>query len=66
MADTSGFYLTQADAARESGANAQLANVRESFERAEKVWRGLAEKAQRVADARQIREASVMTRANAE
>lgn len=67
MADTSSFYLVQADAARKSGEAAQLANVRESFERAEKVWRNLAEKAQRVSDARQQREAdTAISRANAE
>lgn len=67
MADTASFYLVQADAARKSGESAQLANVRDSFERAEKVWRSLAEKAQRVSDARLAREAeSATARAHAD
>ena len=56
MADSYSFYMTQADAARKSGDAAKLENVRESFFRAEGVWRALADKAQRVADARQMRE----------
>ncbi len=63
MADTYSFYMTQADAARQSGEKAELANVRDSFERAEKVWRSLADKAQRVADARQLRESEASIRA---
>lgn len=56
MADNYDFCIVQADAARRSADAAQLDNVRENFERAEKVWRSLADKAQRVADARQVRE----------
>jgi hypothetical protein len=56
MADTYAFYIVQAEAARRSAAAATLDNVRENFERAEGVWRSLADKAQRVADARQQRE----------
>jgi hypothetical protein len=56
MADTYAFYIQQAEAARKSADAAMLDNVRDNFERAEKVWRNLADKAQRVADARQQRE----------
>ena len=65
MADTFSFYLAQADVARKQGELAKLPNVRESFERAEQVWRSLADKAQRVADARQMRDQAAATRAHA-
>ncbi len=56
MADTYAFYMVQAEAAKRSAEAAILDNVRENFVRAEGVWRSLADKAQRVADARQQRE----------
>ncbi len=58
MADNFEFCIGQAEAARRSASAAQLDNVRDNFERAEKVWMTLADKAQRVADARQVREAA--------
>ncbi len=56
MADNYEFCMAQAQAARQSADAAGLSNVRENFERAEKVWTALAEKAQRVTHARVERE----------
>ena len=56
MADNYEFCMSQAESARKSADAAILDNVRENFERAEKVWVALATKAQRVSDARQERE----------
>lgn len=66
MADTYEFYLTQAAAASQAAEQAGLENVRINYQRAEKVWLGLAEKAQSVAVARATREAAVQTRPSAE
>jgi hypothetical protein len=49
MADTFKFYCERADAAAEAAKNTTLDNVRERELRAEKTWRGLAQKAQAVA-----------------
>lgn len=62
MADTYEFYLTQAAAAGRAAEAAGLENVRINYQRAEKVWLGLADKAQSVAAARATREAAVQTR----
>lgn len=56
MADNYEFCIAQAESARKSADAAILDNVRENFERAEKVWIALATKAQRVSDARVERE----------
>lgn len=56
MADNYEFCIAQAESARKSADAAILDNVRENFERAEKVWVALATKAQRVSDARVERE----------
>jgi|CXWL01.1.fsa_nt_gi 16S rRNA G527 N7-methylase RsmG len=62
MADTYEFYLTQAAAAGRAAEQAGLENVRINYQRAEKVWLSLADKAQSVAVARATREAAVQTR----
>ncbi|MHA6316481.1 hypothetical protein ACXYN8_02330 [Altererythrobacter sp. CAU 1778] len=49
MAQTYEFYNERADEAAVLAGKAQLANVRERHERAEKTWRGLADQARAVA-----------------
>jgi len=53
MADTYKFYCERADAAAVAAAEAKLDNVRQRELRAEKTWRGLAEKAQAAAKQRE-------------
>ncbi|KLE35807.1 hypothetical protein [Aurantiacibacter luteus] len=53
MADTYEMCCERADAAALAASNAQLDNVRDRELRAEKTWRGLAEKARSVAESRE-------------
>ena len=53
MADTYEMCLERADAAALAAKNARLDNVRDRELRAEKTWRGLAEKARSVAESRE-------------
>ena len=53
MADSYESCSERADAAALAASNAQLDNVRERELRAEKTWRGLAEKARSVAQSRE-------------
>ena len=53
MADTYEACCERADAAALAARNATLENVREREIRAEKTWRGLAEKARSVAESRE-------------
>ncbi len=49
MADTYKFYMERAEAAASAAGAAELDNVRDRELRAEKTWRGLAERAESVA-----------------
>lgn len=52
MNQTYEFYTARADEAAADARNAKLANVRDRALRAEATWRGLADRAQAVADLR--------------
>lgn len=56
MADTYKFYVERADAAAAAASAAILDNVRDRELRAEKTWRGLADRAQSVALQREAAE----------
>lgn len=58
MSLTADFCTQQADSARVAADAAELDNVRDNFERAEMVWRKLADQAGRVATERAARTAA--------
>ncbi len=66
MVDTFKFYTERAEAAATAAENTTLENVRERELRAERTWRGLAQKAQAVAVQRKKVERDVAERKAAE
>ena len=66
MSQTFEFYDTQAKQAAKQAEGAKLANVRDRHLRAEKTWRGLAEQARKVSEARDRDNAARAARREAE
>ena len=66
MAQTYEFYSARADEAAARAQEADLDNVREREERAEKSWRGLAEQARKGVIAREKAEAERQAKREAE